>query len=433
MKQKNLILMVVAVGCGLAAAFLTSRMSGTPKQEAVPQREVLVAVKDLNPPTKFTKEAIKDLVIHKLMNVADVPEDAIESEEELVDQSLVQPVTGKVVLQKSHMNKNSEVPIPTGKTGLMSVKLPLAQVTPFIRPTSRVNLMGTVTNRFTNKVSGAMLVPNMHVTAVDSDYIPAPGAPSGRMQVQVVTLAVSTDEARLIRMCETAGVTMSFVLIGDAASKANTQEEWDIDRVIGWINEATNGGGSPQGGQQSTETKTAPEVKYVKVPVAVEDLPSGTELTSDVIEKKFKMIDFLEAPSNAVVDLKAHVGHFLQKEVSANQFLTAAVVGSKAPAPPVVIVPKAGADDASGSKAPVELPKEEPKKVAVKKPTADRSITTQSGTKVYRYEQQDDKSWKLIGEVLPDGTVAPTNGGVAPAAPAADDKKDDVKPGQRVG
>lgn len=428
MKQKNLILMVVAVGCGLAAAFLTSRMSGSPKTEAVPQREVLVAVKDLNPPTKFTKEAIKDLVAHKLMNIADVPEDAIESEEELVDQSLVQPVTGKVVLQKSHMNKNSEVPIPTGKTGLMSVKLPLAQVTPFVRPTSRVNLMGTVTNRFTQKVSGAMLIPNMHVTAVDSQYIPTPGAPQGIMQVQVVTLAVSTDEARLIRMCETAGVMMSFVLISNASENANKDVEWDLDKVIGWINDASNGGGNTPGNQQTAENKTpTPEVKYVKVPVAVEDLPPGTELTSDVIEKKFKMIDFLEAPSNAVVDLKAHVGHFLQKEVSANQFLTASVVGNKAP-----FTPKAGADDASGTKTPAELPKEEPKKVVVKKPSADRSITTPSGTKTFRYEQQEDKSWKLIGEVQPDGTIAPTNGGVAPTTPA-EDKKDDVKPGQRVG
>ena len=32
MKQKNLILMVVAVGCGLVAAFLTSQMSAKPGQ-----------------------------------------------------------------------------------------------------------------------------------------------------------------------------------------------------------------------------------------------------------------------------------------------------------------------------------------------------------------------------------------------------------------
>lgn len=410
-KQKNLILMVVAVGCGLAAAFLTSRMSAGPKAEAVPQREVWVAVKDLNPPTKFTKESIKDLLKKKVMNATDVADDAIETEEELVDQSLVQAVTTNVPLQKSHVNKNGEVPIPLGKTGLMSLKLPLEQVTPFIKPTGRVNLMGTVTNRTSGKVSGTTLIPNMHVVAVDSDYIPAPGAPTGKMQVQVITLAVSVDETRLIRMAQTAGVTMSLMLIGKPDEIANKQDEWDIDRVIGWINDAVTGsGGPPQGATPATEPST-PQTpagpKYVKVPVAVEDLPEGLELTSDVIAKKFKMLDFVEAPANAVVELKAHVGHFLKKDVAASQFLTEAIISGKAPIKPVKPAP----DEPSGTKEGTVMPD---KPEVVKKPTTDKSITTPSGTKVYRYEQQEDKTWKLIGEVQPDGTLTPTNGGVAP-------------------
>ncbi|QEL13225.1 Flp pilus assembly protein CpaB [Limnoglobus roseus] len=415
MKQKNLILMVVAVGCGLAAAFLTSRMSAGPKTEAIPQREVWVAVKDLNPPTKFTKESIKDLVKKKVMNASDVAEDAIETEEELLEQSLVQAVTSNVPLQKSHVNKNGEVPIPTGKAGLMSLKLPLEQVTPFIKPTSRVNLLGTVTNRTTNKVSGTVLIPNMHVTAVDSDYIPAPGAPQGKMQVQVITLAVSIDETRLIRMAQTAGVTMSLMLIGKPEEQANVaNSEWDVDRVIGWINDAASGsGGQPQGTTPPT-TPTPVVPQYVKVPVAIEDLAEGLELTSDVIATKFKMIDFVEAPGNAVVDLKGHIGHFLKKEVGANQFLTEAIVSNKPPVKPT----KAAPDDAPSTKEGTELP---PKVAAKKKPFVDKSITTPSGTKTFRYEQQEDMSWKLIGEIQPDGTIAPTNGGIAPTP--ADEKK----------
>ena len=44
MKQKNVILMVVAVGCGLVAAFLTTQINAKPKVEQV---EVVVALKDL--------------------------------------------------------------------------------------------------------------------------------------------------------------------------------------------------------------------------------------------------------------------------------------------------------------------------------------------------------------------------------------------------
>lgn len=425
-KQKNLILMVVAVGCGLAAAFLTSRMSAKPATEPVPTKEVLVAAKDLNPPTKFTKEALKDLVKRKRMNAADVPDNAIESEEELIDMTLHRPVSANVFLQKSDVNKNEGLTPPIGKTGLMSVKLPLAQVTPFIKPTSRVNLVGTVTNRNNQKVGGRVLIPNMHVMAVDSDYVPAPGAPTGRMQVQVITLAVSNEEATLIRMAETAGVTMSFVLIGKTEEIANTATEWDIQEVIAWINEAVAGGGgnSEQRLPDGAPTPPPPPV-FVKVPVATEDLPVGTELTDDVITTKFRMVDFVEAPATAVIDLKANIGHFLQKEVSANQFLPKSAVSKTAPKKPEepkeVKAPKTGADDAATPKPMTELPTETKPvvKEVKKKPTVDKSITGPSGTKTFRYEQQDDKSWKLLGEVQQDGSVTPVNG-VAPT-----EKKDE--------
>lgn len=440
-KQKNLILMVVAVGCGLAAAFLTSRMSAKPATDQVPTKEVLVAAKDLNPPTKFTKEALKDLVKRKRMNAADVPDNAIETEEELIDMTLHRPVSANVFLQKTDVNKNEGLTPPIGKTGLMSVKLPLAQVTPFIKPTSRVNLVGTVTNRNTQVVSGRVLIPNMHVMAVDSDYVPAPGAPAGRMQVQVITLAVSNEEATLIRMAETAGVTMSFVLIGNTEIIANIKTDWNIEEVVAWINNASAGGGS-NSEQKVTETPAVPPAPaFVKVPVATEDLPAGTELTDDVITQKFRMTDMVEAPPTAVIDLKASIGQFLAKEVSANQFLPKSAVSKSAPAPKKVEEPKApkkvGPEDTETAKPGTVLPEPKvetkPVKEVKKKSTLDKNITGPSGTKTFRYEQQDDKTWKLLGEVQPDGSVTPTTGG-APATPTDEKDQKDEKapaPGQR--
>ncbi len=434
MKQKNLILMVVAVGCGLAAAFLTSRMSAKPATDAVPQKDVLVAAKDLNPPTKFTKEALKDLVKRKRMNASDVPDNAIETEEELIDMTLHRPVAANVFLQKTDVNKNEGLVPPIGKTGLMSVKLPLALVTPFIKPTSRVNLVGTVTNRNSQKVGGRVLIPNMHVMAVDSDYIPAPGAAAGRMQVQNVTLAVSNEEATLIRMAETAGVTMSFVLIGKTEEIANVQAEWDINEVIGWINEAVaGGGGSNDQKVPETATTPVPAQMFVKVPVATEDLPAGTELTDDVISGKFRMVDFVEAPATAVIDLKASIGHFLSKEVAANQFLPKSAVSKSAPKKSEDPKPEVKPETKPEVKPEVKPETKPASKEVKKKSTLDKSITGPSGTKTFRYEQQDDKSWKLLGEVGQDGSVTPVNG-VAPAAPVDDKTDKDEKalpPGER--
>ena len=59
MKQKNLILMVVAVGCGLVAAFLTTQMNARAEVEQV---EVIVAAKDLPVGTMMTKDDLPKLI-----------------------------------------------------------------------------------------------------------------------------------------------------------------------------------------------------------------------------------------------------------------------------------------------------------------------------------------------------------------------------------
>ena len=60
MKQKNLILLVVAVGCGLLAAFLTTQMSA--KAPTAEQSEMLVAAKELPVGTKIEKDKIAELI-----------------------------------------------------------------------------------------------------------------------------------------------------------------------------------------------------------------------------------------------------------------------------------------------------------------------------------------------------------------------------------
>ena len=62
MKQKNLILMVVAVGCGLVAAFLTTQMNAKPKVEQV---EVVVAAKDLPVGTTITQGRPAEVIARK--------------------------------------------------------------------------------------------------------------------------------------------------------------------------------------------------------------------------------------------------------------------------------------------------------------------------------------------------------------------------------
>ena len=72
MKQKNIILVAVAVGCGLVAAFLTSTMgAGTKKEEE--KIQVLVASKDLSVGIQLKKEEIDSYVEVKEFTKDTVP------------------------------------------------------------------------------------------------------------------------------------------------------------------------------------------------------------------------------------------------------------------------------------------------------------------------------------------------------------------------
>src|SRR5215211_2866731 len=85
MKQKNLILMVVAVGCGLVAAFLTSQMNAKPQTESV---DVVVAATDIPVGVGISKEDLGKYLKTKKLPKDAIPEGIVENPEELVDKRL---------------------------------------------------------------------------------------------------------------------------------------------------------------------------------------------------------------------------------------------------------------------------------------------------------------------------------------------------------
>src|SRR5262245_22064290 len=89
MKQKNLILMVVAFGCGLVAAFLTTQINARPRVEHV---EVIVAAKDLAVGTMMTRADLPKLITKKKIAKDALPSAFVMNEEELLDKRLTRSV-----------------------------------------------------------------------------------------------------------------------------------------------------------------------------------------------------------------------------------------------------------------------------------------------------------------------------------------------------
>jgi len=390
MKQKNLILMVVAVGCGLVAAFLTSQMSAKPKNTDVPLVDVLVASKELPTGTKFTKDSLKDQVKRKKVKQDELPDGAVTSEFDLIDRQLQKTVKVEDDIRSGDTVETKNTMIPPQGKDLVTIRLSIDKVTPFVKPGNRIDLIGTGVTR-QQKVVGMMVLPDVLVMAVDVETRSSGDGAAGRLNIQLTTLALSTEEALLVRMCQTANVDLSYILRSEEGSRSGL-DKWSRDKVIKWV-ENMQGDNNDNSPKHDGPQDGPPRAVKVLLPVPTEDLPAGTEITVELIKSKFKDAEFsAPAPENAVTKIDEHLGRFLTEKVFANQFVAKSCVGNK---------PEPKKDPPK----PAAAPKEDPKEPEKKKETFDRSITNGKDTKVYRFEKQDDGTMKLLGEVKDDGSV----------------------------
>lgn len=400
MKQKNLILMVVAVACGLLAAFLTSRMSARPA--AAPQQiEVLMVAKELAPGTKFTADSIKDQFKKKSINPDAIPERAVFTVEELDGKTLNKTLRMDDFVREGDLGNYQPLIAPEGKH-IVTVRLAVDKMTPFIQPNNRVDILGTKIDS-EGQVSSDIIIPNVLVMAVDTRIAAKSGSPDGDMAIQLASVAASREEAQAIRICEAANVKLSFILRTEQESATGSDPNWKLSKVVDWVN-----GRNAQVVSNSEERRPSPEADpketTTRISVPVSDLPAGTELTVDVLEAKFKEVNLLgEPPANAVTDIKAHVGRYLTKDVAADQFVPKHYLSDKSPQ--VAELPRGKANNEGV--VPQEKGGTPDLPEVVKLPTFDRSYTTPQGTKVYRYEVPEGGLPRLLGEVTPEGAVVP--------------------------
>jgi pilus assembly protein CpaB len=399
MKQKNLVLMVVAVGCGLVAAFLTSQMSA--RSTAVEQVDVIVAAKDLPVGTLLTREDLKTKIKQKRVPKDGLPPAYVIDPNELVDKRLSRSVRAEETFNPADLTKGGVITLPPGMDMVsLQVSLPQA-VSGFVAPGARVDVLATV--RLHNKLLAFPLLVNMLVVAVDNTtQIPKE---NGVFQtVNTVSFAVDRKQALLLALAKSRGCALELLLRHpEKASQA--EENYDIDRVIKLLQDDRSKAvvDNPDEDPEATRPKAEPKVPetsppppepMVRVLVAAENIPAGTQITNDLIAEKFRVKEFRKQDVEdafAEADLKQHVGKTLVTGLGKGQWVTGALVGDPGakPSPRAEFTPDKGGPAA-------EQPKPAP---APPRRTHDVQLHTGSGTKTFRYEEVKPGQWKLMGEV----------------------------------
>lgn len=404
MKQKNLFLLVVAVGCGLLAAFLTTQMSARPA--AVEQAVLLVAAKELPVGTKIEKDKLAELIKKKKVNKADVPMNALTSEDELVGKTVTQSLRTDDFFSVSSVGPVKELVPPEGKH-LYTIKLPYEAVGPWVQAGRHVDVVCTHRPPSSQEVRHIKLLPEILVMAVDMDEKPNPATPAKPM-INTVTLAANLEESHWLQLAQDAGAHLRLLVRSEQSEKFTKLPDDELYKIFNKKTISKEDFRSQDGDRNSEEPKPEPSTFSVRFPVAVREVKAGTLIDDDFINKAMQTRPFAPPiPSDAVVDLSQYKGRVVIQDIPIGNYLPERAIGEKPKVaevkPPEKVEPK--------TPEKVEPKPTGPLKPFVKKPieTWDTSIVTGSGTKKVRFVRYEkDGEWVFLGEVDKDGKVTPT-------------------------
>ena len=274
MKQKNLILMVVAVGCGLVAAFLTTQINAKPKVEKL---SVWVAVKDLPVGTRITKEDLAKYAVKEDRTKDSLPPAFVVDETELFDKRLGQSIAKGQTFHPGALTKGGLM-LPAGHD-LIALPLSVAQAGGgFIAPGSRVDVLATM--RLGTQLKAMPILVDMLVVAVDANtQVPEKGV---YQTVSMVSFAATQKQALILELAKLRGGHLALLLRHE---NKPFDKDYNIDKILELM-QSTDGStakeysteGKQPGQDPNVEAPLPPEppkIEMVKVWVATEQDPRG--------------------------------------------------------------------------------------------------------------------------------------------------------------
>jgi pilus assembly protein CpaB len=330
-----MVLLALAIGCGLVAAFLTAKLgaSGGSKTEMVP---VLVAAKNLDQGTKLDDP--DKVFVRKPFPKESVPPEFIDDLSQMKGKVLTRTVRAGTHVTVADFAGKTSIDLPIGEDGTpykgMAIKVSQhTAVSGFIQPGDRVDVM-VVEHMQNGKTATTLLMENVLVVAINEIAVKPEGQGGAIKNTNTVTLAVKQKDGLILSLAQAKGEISLMLRSKDDVTKKGRNSSRTIDSF--------DRPDEPAAGV----TANAPEL--AKVPVARKDLPPGTRITDPT--ELFEEREVPEAVLNEAVvrdmnELKdkivtkyAYAGLLVPKAAFEGE-LPKAPTGP-APAGPVYVMPK---------------------------------------------------------------------------------------------
>jgi pilus assembly protein CpaB len=316
MKQKNLAMLGVAVGCGLVAAVAVAKLSagGTKQPDSA---KVLVAKKDLPVQTTLDEKEIDNLLVWADMPKNLVPPDACTDLEQVKGKSLGRTLRQGNPVSVSDLTVLRNLVLPDGCKALTVKCTPVDAVAGFAKPGSKVDIM-YVEKTGTGKTRAAIILKDMLLLALNTANTVDEKTGAAIPQVESATLAVNNKQATLITLADERG---KLKLILRDKNKEDTEKPV-AEGEIEWLDDPF-------------AEKAPPLVAPVASPkmdtavVARKPVPVNTLINADNVGEFFTTVELKTAPEGVVTNADDLKGKFVVKAVNEGQFLYKTLTASE--------------------------------------------------------------------------------------------------------
>jgi len=217
MKSKNMVLLALAIGCGLVAAFLTAKLGATNKTEMVP---VLVAAKNLDQGLKIDEP--EKLFVRKPYPPESVPPEFINDLAALKGKVLQRTIRPGATVSVADITPPKTITLPVRADGTMykAMGIRVAAETVaggLVIPGDHVDIISI--ERYQNsKVASVPVLQNVLVVAVNAQAQLAENQTAVK-DAATVTLAVTHKEGQQLALADTRGVIRLLLRSKDDQTK----------------------------------------------------------------------------------------------------------------------------------------------------------------------------------------------------------------------
>jgi pilus assembly protein CpaB len=234
MKPKTMILMVVAVVCGLAASYMTSRVIAERNQatDDTPQEKITVLVAKQKVPVGTRIKDPQKYFVEKAYIKGEEPKKAIKSWDQVKDHCLNKTLSEDQFVTGDDLQDlkaaSMEAVLPPGMRAV-AIKVNSASVVAgWVLPNSRVDIVQTM--RVGEHSSTKTILQNMLVLATDA--IRDRQDDKSNVLASTVTLAAKPEDVQKLRLAEAIG-ELSLALRGsedEEIAKLKHTRPQDLDR-----------------------------------------------------------------------------------------------------------------------------------------------------------------------------------------------------------